>query len=66
MDEKKQKKMVDRKNYSFYMPTDFDNYLTKIQNSDSRVKPLSKSQAVNFILCEIAQTGKFEIVYSKN
>lgn len=66
MDEKKQKQTVDRKNYSFYMPTDFDNYLAKIQNSDSRVKPLSKSQAINFILYEIAQTGKFEIAYPEN
>lgn len=53
---------MDRKNYSFYMPADFGDKLEKIQEADDRIAVLSKSQAVYFIISEIAQSGK----YSKN
>ena len=52
---------MNRKNYSFYMPDEFASKLDTIQQQDKRLEPLSKSQAVNFIITEIAETGKFTI-----
>ena len=65
MANKKQEVKTDRKNYSFYMPVEFDNALVELQKRDTRLKPLSKSQAVNFIICEIETTGKFVLNSSK-
>ena len=45
---------VDRKNYSFFMPVEFDKFLSIVQNSSERYKALSKSQAVYFIIAELA------------
>lgn len=50
---------MNRKNYSFYMLDDFGTALETIQAKDDRIKALSKSQAVYFIVSEIAQTGKY-------
>ena len=52
---------MDKKNYSFYMPLEFDNKLKSIQEKDKRLSALSKSQAVNFIISEIVATGKFKL-----
>lgn len=52
---------IERKNYSFYMPVEFDSKLADIQAKDKRLSALSKSQAVNFIVSEIAANGKFKI-----
>jgi len=49
-----------RKNYSFYMPADFDEKLKNIQQQDGRLSALSKSQAVYYIISEIESTGKFK------
>ena len=51
-----------RKNYSFYMPDDFETKMKKLQESDDRLQSLSRSQAVYFIVSELCQNKKFEVV----
>ena len=50
---------MERKNYSFYMPEDFTEKMKQIQACDDKLSALSRSQAVHFIISEIAQTGKY-------
>ena len=45
---------MERKNYSFYMPCDFDDKLKKIQDNDDRLQSLSKSQALYFLIADLA------------
>ena len=52
--EKKNKVSVDKINYCFYMPVDFNDKFEKIQAADDRLKSLSKSQALNLIISEMA------------
>lgn len=49
---------VQRKNYSFYMPDDFTQSLEKIQASDHKIQSLSKSQALYFIISDMASKIK--------
>lgn len=46
--------MVERKNYSFYMASNFNEKLSKIQANDSRLSTLSKSQALYIIISDLA------------
>lgn len=46
---------VERKNYSFYMATDFVEKLEKVQESSPDLKHLSRSQAVYFIISNMAK-----------
>lgn len=48
--------MVDRKNFSFYMPSDFVEKMIKLQELDDRIKPLSRSQALYFIISRLAES----------
>ena len=50
---------MERKNYSFYMPSDFGEKFKQIQEEDDKLKVLSRSQAVYLIVSELAQTGKY-------
>lgn len=56
MENKKEK--VDKKNYSFYMVSDFGDKLEKVQAADDRLKSLSMSQAVYMIITELANKLK--------
>lgn len=47
--------MMDRKNYSFYMASDFTEKLEKVQSNDPKLAPLSKSQALYFIITQLAE-----------
>lgn len=46
--------MQDKKNYSFYMPEDFDNKIDFLRDSIDSLKGLSKSQSVYFLISELA------------
>lgn len=46
--------MVDRKNFSFYMPSDFPEKLDKVKEKDDKIKSLSRSQAVYYIISAMA------------
>ena len=52
---------MERKNYSFYMPSDFTEKLKSIQERDDKLKALSLSQAVYFVISQIAQDGKYSV-----
>lgn len=54
--------MVDRKNFSFYMPSDFPEKLDKVKEKDDKIKSLSRSQAVYYIISAMADP---ETPYSK-
>lgn len=45
---------VKRKNYSFYMPEDFSEKLEAVQESNDKLKALSKSQALYYIISELS------------
>ena len=47
--------MIERKNYSFYMATDFTDKLAKVQAHDTNLKTLSRSQALYFIVSNMAK-----------
>lgn len=44
----------DKKNYSFYMPTDFNEKVEKLRSSMPALKGLSISQCVYFIISDLA------------
>lgn len=46
---------VERKNFSFYMPDDFAEKLDKLQTKKDSLKPLSRSQAVYFIISQMLE-----------
>lgn len=46
---------INRKNYSFYMPDDFNNKLKVIKDSNDKIKSLSMSQALYYIITEMAE-----------
>lgn len=48
---------VKRKNFSFYMPEDFADKLDKVQDRSENIKNLSKSQALYFLVSNMAQDG---------
>ena len=46
---------INRKNYSFYMPDDFNSKLEVIKDSNDKIKSLSMSQALYYIVTEMAE-----------
>ena len=52
---------VDRKNYSFYMPVDFVDKIEQVKDRDSRLKLLSRSQALYFIISKLAESPEGEL-----
>lgn len=54
----KNKVNITRKNYSFYMPDDFEKKIVAVQNADETLKPLSRSQALYAIVSKMAQEVK--------
>lgn len=50
--------MVQKKNYSFYMPTDFVDRMEEIQSNDDKLRTLSRSQALYFIISELAEKAQ--------
>lgn len=46
--------VIERKNYSFYAPTDLGKKLEQIQAKDDNLKNLSKSQALYAIISKLA------------
>ena len=46
--------MDDKKNYSMYMPFDFDEKLAIVRENHKGLAGLSKSQAVYFVIAELA------------
>ena len=44
----------DKKNYSFYMPCDFDEKIDYLRKNTNALKGLSKSQSVYFLISEFA------------
>lgn len=52
---------VDRKNYSFYMPIDFVDKIEQVKDKDSRLKLLSRSQALYFIISQLAESPEGEL-----
>lgn len=46
---------INRKNYSFYMPDDFSSKLKVIKDSNDKIKSLSMSQALYYIITEMAE-----------
>lgn len=46
--------MENKKNYSFYMPEDFDQKIDKLRESIDSLKGLSKSQSVYFLISDLA------------
>jgi len=44
---------MEKKNYSFYMPEDFDAKLQSIAERDSTIAALSKSQALYYIISKV-------------
>ena len=52
---------VDRKNYSFYMPIDFVDKIEQVKDKDSRLKLLSRSQALYFIISKLAESPEGEL-----
>ena len=52
--------MANRKNFSFYAPEDLGDKIDDARNNDARLKPLSRSQAIYFIMTEIQQNGSYE------
>ena len=52
---------VDRKNYSFYMPIDFVDKIEQVKDRDSRLKLLSRSQALYFIISKLAESPEGEL-----
>lgn len=44
---------IEKKNYSFYMLADFDEKLDRLQQKDTRLKSLSRSQALYLIVTEL-------------
>lgn len=53
--------MVDRKNYSFYMPVDFVEKIEQVKSKDPRLKMLSRSQAMYFIISKLAESPDGQI-----
>ena len=47
--------MNEKKNYSFYMPSDFDEKLEELQSKRPFLKALSKSQCVYFLISEMCE-----------
>lgn len=47
--------MDEKKNYSFYMPSDFDEKLEELQSKRPFLKALSKSQCVYFLISEMCE-----------
>lgn len=43
-----------KKNYSFYMPEDFDQKIDQLRESMDPLKGLSKSQSVYFLISDLA------------
>jgi len=52
--------MANRKNFSFYAPSDLGDKIDLAISKDVRLKPLSRSQALYFIMTEIQQSGSYE------
>jgi len=48
---------TDRKNYSFFMPNDFNEQLEKVKSTDPVMNAMSKSQAVYYIISKVAKLG---------
>ncbi len=46
---------MERKNYSFFMPNDFDEQLEKVKSNDPVMASMSKSQAVHYIVSKVAK-----------
>lgn len=46
---------MERKNYAFYMPNDFDEQLEKVKSNDPVMASMSKSQAVHYIVSKVAK-----------
>ena len=46
--------MPDKKNYSFYMPEDFDRKIDMLRNEIEALHGLSKSQSVYFLISDLA------------
>lgn len=46
--------MSDKKNFSFYMPDDFIEKIESVQANNEKLKGLSRSQALYFIVSNIA------------
>lgn len=48
---------IERKNYSFFMPSDFNDQLEKIKSEDPVMSAMSKSQAIYYIISKVAKLG---------
>lgn len=55
----------DKKNYSFYMPVDFDDKIESLRQNIQEIKGLSKSQALYFLISKLA-SGKMELDLSED
>ena len=51
------KDKIARKNYSLYMPLDFNESLEKVIENNDQLAPLSHSQAVYFIIKQLADNS---------
>ena len=58
--------MQDKKNYSFYMPEDFDKKIDLLRESIDSLHGLSKSQSVYFLISELAAKQIHTAEDSKN
>lgn len=58
MDENKKQNAVERKNFSFYAPIDLAEKIKKIQSKDEKLKALSMSQAIYYIVSQLADKGE--------
>lgn len=56
MEENTQDK-VEKKNFSFFMPVDFIDELSKVTDNDPIMKAMSRSQAVYYIVSKVAKLG---------
>lgn len=54
--------MIDRKNYSLYMPVDFIEKLDELRDKQGSLRPLSISQAVYLIVSSLAKKTPEELV----
>lgn len=44
---------MDKKNFSFYMPEDLDHKIDYLRDSNEKLKGLSKSQSIYFLISEL-------------
>ena len=66
MEENKKPNSVERKNFSFYAPTDLSEKIKKVQARDEKLKALSMSQAIYYIVSQLADGADLSELSSKS